>query len=203
MGSRFMHLLVADYVATELGIEKRDRMLLGSIAPDAATHKREAHFKGKLHRYAHNSPIDFGRFVVKYRSRFSDAFFIGYLTHLVMDDIWTMRTDFTGFEERLKEAPELYDIYHGDLWLCNAKLDAEYHPDGVYESLMIASEVPEMKELDEKTVLRYKREALSDFDYPSENLVKPLRLFTFEEMVHYLERSMSKALDVCRIVLLT
>lgn len=203
MGSRFMHLLVADYVANELGIEQRDRMLLGSIAPDAAIHKGEAHFKGKLHRYAYNSPIDFGRFVIKYRTKFSDAFFIGYLTHLVTDDIWTMKTDFTGFEQRLKKDPELYGIYHGDLWLCNAKLNEAYHPDGVYESLMSANEVPKIEELDEKRVLEYKLEALADFQYPPENLSKPLRLFTFEEMVHYLERSMSNALDVCRIVLLT
>lgn len=200
MGSRFMHLLVADYVAEELGIEQRDRMLLGSIAPDAAIHKREAHFKGKRHRFAHNSPIDFGRFVVKYRSQFSDAFFLGYLTHLVMDDIWTMRSDFTGFEERVKQSPELYEIYHGDLWLCNAKLDAAYQPHSIYEPLEAANEVPQMEELNEKLVLEYKLEALSDFHYPSENLSKPLQLFTFEEMVHYVERSMSKALDVCRIV---
>jgi len=198
-----MHLLVADYVATELGIEQRDRMLLGSIAPDAAIDKRAAHFKGKLHRYAYNSPVDYGRFVVKYRNRFSDAFFVGYLTHLVTDDIWTMKTDFTGFEERLKEAPELYNIYHGDLWLCNAKLDEFYQPNGIYETLTVANDVPKMEELDENKVLEYKREALSDFHYPSGNLSKPLQLFRFEEMVHYVERSMCKALDVCRIVLLT
>jgi hypothetical protein len=196
-----MHLLVADYVATELGIVDRERMLLGSIAPDAAEPKRPAHFKGELHPYALNSPIDFGRFIVKYRNRFTDAFFVGYLTHLVMDDVWTMKTDFSGFEAKIKEDPTLYARYHADLRLCNAQLNEFYRPVGVYDALDKANDVPEIEEVDAQSVLRYKREALADFDYPLEHLSEPLGVFTFEEMIHYVERSKSKALDICRIVL--
>ncbi|MFD1675148.1 zinc dependent phospholipase C family protein [Alicyclobacillus fodiniaquatilis] len=200
MGSRFMHLLIADYVVRELDISDRGDALLGAIAPDARAEKLGAHFKGDLHRYALNAPIDFGRFVVKYRDRFTDAFFLGYLTHLITDDIWTMKTDFSGFEARLKAQPELYKIYHADLWLCNAKLDEIYRPHGVYDALSSAHTVPDMDEIDGAAVLAYKHEALNDFTYPIENRRKPLSLFTLEDMIHYVERAKSKSLDICRMV---
>lgn len=201
MGSRFMHLVIADYVFQELGLKDRGRTLLGSIAPDSSSQKRISHFKGELHPYAYNSPVDFGRFSAKYRTRFSDDFYIGYLTHLVTDDIWTMKTDFTGFEKRLKANFELYQIYHHDLWLCNAKLNEIYQPQGIEGALSAATEVPTMDEVQAQEVLDYKAEAFADFDYPAENVTQPLELFTLEEMIHYVERCKSKSLDVCRIVL--
>lgn len=202
MGSRLMHLLIADYVTSELRICDKGRALLGAIAPDAARDKRYAHFKGELHPYAYNSPVDYGRFVVKYRDRFEDAFFIGYLTHLVTDDIWTMKTDFTGFEAQVKERPELYEMYHGDLWLCNAKLARRYiaQTKRVRSALFEATDVSQIDGIDATAVLAYKQEALDDFVYPEENIFRPLRLFTIEEMVQYVERCMSKSLDVCRMV---
>lgn len=201
MGSRFMHLLVADYVATELDIRDRRRMLLGSLAPDAAQSKSISHFQGELHRYALNAPLDFGKYVVKYLDRLADPFFIDYLTHLVVDDVWTMKTDFNGFESRVKEKPELYLMYHGDLWLCNAKLIEMYKAERLHDELQSAHGIPDMDEVGQNDVIAYKLLALEDFNYPPENVIEPLKLFTLDDMVHYVERCKSNALDVCRIVL--
>jgi hypothetical protein len=195
-----MYLIVANYVATELGISDRGRMLLGAIAPDAASDKASTHFKGQLHPYALNRPIDCHRFVLKYRNRFSDAFFIGYLTHLVMDDVWTMKTDFSGFEARVKRNPELYHMYHEDLRLCNAKLSQVYPLHEIHKTLLTAQDMPDIEEVKTREVLTYKQKAIADFDYPPQHLTQPLHLFTFEEMIHYVERSKSKALDWSRVV---
>ncbi len=195
-----MHLIVADYVAAELGISNRGRILLGAIAPDATPDKASTHFKGQLHPYALNRPIDCHRFVLKYRNRFSDAFFIGYLTHLVMDDVWTMKTDFSGFEARVKQNPELYHVYHEDLRLCNAKLSQVYSLDGIREMLLSAEDMPDIEEAKKEDVLTYKGEAIADFDYPPKHLTQPLQLFTLDEMIHYVERSKTKALDWSRVV---
>lgn len=46
MGSRFMHLLIADFVGKELHIEQLGRMLLGALAPDVTISKMDTHFKG-------------------------------------------------------------------------------------------------------------------------------------------------------------
>lgn len=44
MGSRIMHLIIADRIADCLQIEDRVPFLIGGIAPDAASAKDESHF---------------------------------------------------------------------------------------------------------------------------------------------------------------
>lgn len=196
-----MHLLTADYVATALQLGHREDIFLGAIAPDAAIDKRQAHFKAPPHPYANNAPLDWGRFVSKYRDRIHLPFFIGYLTHLIMDDVWTMKTDFSGFEQRIKTEPGLYETYHGDLRLCNAKLIERYDAVSLHDVLAAATEVPGIEELQAHWVMTYKQDALHDFHYPSAHLTQPLQLFTLEEMIQYVERSKSKALDICNMLL--
>lgn len=200
MGSRIMHLLTADYLARELGIAQREPLFLGAIAPDAAENKRQAHFKADRHAYANNAPLNWAQFISKYNTQITEPFFIGYLSHLIMDDVWTMKTDFSGFEKRIKTEPGLYETYHGDLRLCNAKLIEHYGAQALHDVLAAAEAVPALAELQSEKVLAYKQDALDDFHYPAAHLTGPLQLFTFEEMIQYVERSMSKALDVCRMV---
>ena len=114
MGSRFMHLLIADYVATELRVEERGRMLLGSLAPDASNAKLDTHFQGSSFLHSPGASWDYGKFVIKYWDRMSDPFMLGYLTHLVADEVWAMKSYFSGFTEMLQRDPTLYDRYHGD-----------------------------------------------------------------------------------------
>lgn len=198
MGSRFMHLLVADHVARELESTDRGRMLLGALAPDG--HKsRQTHFKATPHPLFLNNPMDYGRFILKYSDRFTDSYFVGYLSHLIMDDVWTMKTEFSGFEKRVKEDPTVYAQYHDDLRLCNAKLDHYYQPTDLFDALLTASDAPDIDEVSGHEVLSYKEEALADFSYPPDHVTQPLQLFTLEEMVQYVERSKSKAVDICRV----
>lgn len=203
MGSRIMHLLLASDICKRLQLQGLEDMLLGSIAPDAAQDKRQAHYKTPPHAYAYNSPLDWGRFVVDHRAHLRSPFFVGYLTHLIMDDVWTMKTDFSGFEQRVKQDPDLYARYHNDLWRCNAKLITHYRLEPLKAVLERAASVPPfISFLRADEVLAYKQSALDDFDYPAENVTAPLDLFTFEEMIHYVERCKSKAYDVCRMLVL-
>lgn len=197
-----MHLLIASDICERLQIANKQDMLLGSIAPDAAGDKRQAHFKAAPHAYSYNGPIDWGKFVVDYREHLRSAFFMGYLTHLIMDDVWTMKADFSGFEQRIKSDPGLYERYHNDLWRCNAKLVTHYQLAPLKQVLGYAGNVPEaISFLNAEDVLAYKQSALDDFDYPADNVTAPLDLFTFEEMLHYVERCRSKAFDVCRMLI--
>lgn len=201
MGSRIMHLLLASDICRQLQISDEKAMLLGSIAPDAAKDKHKAHYKTPPHAYAYNSPLDWGQFIIDYRGHMRSPFFIGYLTHLIMDDVWTMKADFSGFEQRIKSEPGLYARYHNDLWRCNAKLITNYHLASLKDMLAEADHVPEsISFLSASDVMVYKQAALDDFDYPADNVTASLDLFTFEEMIHYVERCRSKALDVCRML---
>ena len=193
-----MHLLVADHVAQEMEMEDRSRTLLGSLAPDA----RKAgwtHFKATPHPLFLNNPIDYGRFILKYRDRFNDPYFVGYLSHLIMDDIWTMKSEFSGFERKVQTDAAAYAQYQDDLRLCNAKLDAYYRPATLYAALAAACDAPDIDEASAREVLLYREEALADFRYPAEHLTAPLHLFDLEEMLQYVERSKSKAVDICRV----
>lgn len=197
VGSRFMHLLITDYVRAELHIEQRGRMLLGALAPDATHAKFDTHFNGDRFKHSPGQPWEYGRFILKYRNQISDPFMIGYLTHLVADEVWAMKSYFSGFQERLHNDPTLYERYHEDFRLCNAKLDAVYECRELYDALAKAVEIPQIEEVTETDVLELKEHALADFDYPNEHLQQKLRVFSFDEILAYIERSSHSALDAC------
>lgn len=198
VGSRFMHLLISDFVCKDLSIKQRGEMLLGAIAPDAIHDKNGTHFVGDRFKYGNGRRWEYGRFIMKYKEHITEPFMLGYLSHLVADEVWAMKSFFSGFEERLKNDPSLYERYHKDFRLCNAKLNEKYASEGLYEALDSAVYVPIVDELDENSVLELKKYALDDFHYPVEHVAQELSVFSFEEIAAYIERSAYRALDVCR-----
>ncbi|GAB6926115.1 hypothetical protein JCM10914A_00980 [Paenibacillus sp. JCM 10914] len=53
MGSRIMHLIIANRIAEELSMEDRTAFLLGSIAPDAVSPKELSHcFAGEVQDFS-------------------------------------------------------------------------------------------------------------------------------------------------------
>ncbi|MEW4427776.1 hypothetical protein AB1I68_09945 [Paenibacillus pabuli] len=201
MGSRLMHLLISDLVCKELSIKQRGDMLLGAIAPDANSEKGDTHFLGAQFKYGVNRRWEYGRFITKYKELITEPFMLGYLTHLVADEVWAMKSYFSGFEERLKKEPTLYDRYHYDFRLCNAKLNEMFISEGLYEALNSAVYIPIMDELDEKNVFVLKKQALEDFNYPVEHIRQEMSVFSLDEILAYMERSAYRALDVCRSLL--
>ena len=87
MGSRVMHLVIANRIAENLSIEDRTPFLLGGIAPDAVAPKDLSHFfTGDVQDYSRS--IDYKGFLDKYRSQAENHYLLGYFTHLIADDIW-------------------------------------------------------------------------------------------------------------------
>ncbi|WP_413377683.1 hypothetical protein [Paenibacillus taichungensis] len=77
MGSRIMHLIVANRIADSLSIVDKTSFLLGNIAPDAVTTKDSSHFfAGEIQDYSRN--VDYKGFLHKYRSHFPDKYYILY-----------------------------------------------------------------------------------------------------------------------------
>lgn len=197
MGSRLMHLMIADRVAMELKVENRGRMLLGSIAPDGDEVKGGTHFKGARYSFSDGAPSEYGRFIAKYHESFSDSFYVGYLTHLVADDIWATFMYYSGLKERLRSEPNFYGELHKDFYLCNAKLAEKYVSDGLYEALKLSDDVPSLDEIRSESVMRVKHEAIGDFNYPPENISEPLTIITLDEICAYIERAARRSVDVC------
>lgn len=56
MGSRIMHLIIANRIAERLSIEDKAAFLLGGVAPDAVSTKEASHFFRGDHQ-------DYSRFI--------------------------------------------------------------------------------------------------------------------------------------------
>ncbi|MGM0778404.1 MAG: hypothetical protein ACQEXE_18060 [Bacillota bacterium] len=68
MGSRVMHSIINNEIASRMKIEDKAAFLLGGIAPDAVSPKDLSHFyKGNTDEYTRR--IDYKSFLNKYRSK--------------------------------------------------------------------------------------------------------------------------------------
>lgn len=199
MGSRVMHLLVADYVAEELHLEDRGRVLVGSIAPDAHNGQRDrTHFKGPRYAWSDVAPYQYGQFLTKYHGRLTDGFFIGYLSHLITDDVWTTAMDFSGLKERLKSTGAYYEVLYHDYYIANAQLIHSHKGPDLHQVLDSGSMCEDLDELDSASVERLKQEALSDFTYPASNVDRPLAFLTLDLIRACIERAAIRAIDAAR-----
>lgn len=62
MGSRIMHLVIANKIADHFSIENKSSFLLGGVAPDAVAPKEKSHFFiGDVNDYSRR--IDFEHFL--------------------------------------------------------------------------------------------------------------------------------------------
>jgi hypothetical protein len=78
VGSRIMHLIIANIITDRLKIEDRTPFLLGSIAPDAVATKNESHFfMGEHQDYSRS--VDYKGFLNKYSSQAESLYILGSL----------------------------------------------------------------------------------------------------------------------------
>lgn len=125
MGSRMMHVIIANRIAECLSIDDRTAYLLGSIAPDAVSTKNESHFFiGDVRDYSR--AIDYKGFIYKYSPQVESHYILGYFTHLIADDIWLKGFNLPWLRNRIEANKELADLYHNDFQLLNGKL-LEYY----------------------------------------------------------------------------
>ena len=89
MGSRVMHYCISTLLAKELGVGNRATFILGGIAPDAhgypggnrdITHFKDVDERGR--RF-----INYRRFCLQYRHKITEPFYLGYLCHLISDEV--------------------------------------------------------------------------------------------------------------------
>ncbi|MCZ8521189.1 hypothetical protein [Paenibacillus caseinilyticus] len=193
-----MHLIIADGLAEEFGLASSGALLLGSLAPDAAkpdaARSEAAHFAGR--RY-----IAYGAFLQQYAHRMPDLYLLGYLSHLVGDDIWSIFVHAGGVRARIMEQPALAKAYYRDFLLCNAKLlDAYPGRRRLYDTLA-AAEFPQhgvQEQADGAALQELKRRALQDFDYPAAHLAEELQLLSLEDVRHGMDLCIQRSLDLCR-----
>ncbi|MGE8205610.1 zinc dependent phospholipase C family protein [Heyndrickxia sp. NPDC080065] len=194
MGSRIMHLIIANQIAEQFSIQDRTSFLLGGIAPDAASSKEQSHFyTGDINDYSRS--IDFVEFLHKYDSYKYSNYILGYYTHLVADDLWLKGFYLAWLKNRMDNNQSILEQYHQDFRLLNGKLLNHY---GLTSYLMkTLQHEGSALDLDEVTIgnlYQFIPFVLEDMNFDPKYLDEPLTVFTFDQIVGYIETSIDKGI---------
>ncbi|MGY5343275.1 zinc dependent phospholipase C family protein [Paenibacillus glucanolyticus] len=194
MGSRIMHLIIANRMADILSIGERTAFLLGSVAPDAVSPKDLSHFfRGEV--LDHSRHIDYKGFLNKYRSQADSPYILGYFTHLIADDIWLKGFNLPWLRNRMEANTELYRLYHHDFHVLNGKL-LEYYgfTDKLGSILRYPSAILNLEEVKSSDVEEFIPYVLGDMEYDREVLNESLQVFTLDQIIGYIETSVDLGL---------
>ncbi|QGH35423.1 hydrolase [Gracilibacillus salitolerans] len=199
MGSRIMHLIIGNRMAESLSIEDKTPFLLGSIAPDAVflhEDKTISHFYiGEVKDYSRS--IDYKGFLQKYSSEVENKnlFILGYCAHLIADDIWLRGFNLSWLRNRMDADEGLYELYHNDFRLLNAKLLDYYgFTDELRKTLSHFPTIIDLEEVKSKDVEKFIPYVLGDMEYDKEVSNEKLNVFTFNQIVGYIETSVDVGL---------
>ncbi len=201
LGSRIMHSIIGKKIAEALSIEDKTSFLLGSIAPDAVftyEEKNLSHFFiGEVQDYSRN--VDYKGFLHKYSSQVENAYILGYCAHLIADDIWLRGFNLSWLKNRMDADDGLYKLYHNDFRLLNGKLLEHY---GFSDELRkLFSHYHLTQDLDEVTSIEVEKlvpYVLGDMVYDKELLNEKLNVFTFNQIIGYIETSVDHAVQIIK-----
>ncbi len=208
MASRMMHLIIGEKVFRKLKLQDESLFLLGSVAPDAVFDRE---LKDRSHFYEGSSSdngvtsVNYEAFISKYRHKMRNVFMLGYLTHLVSDDVWLQLIYYKNrLKERLEEEPGLLERWHNDFRNLNGKLVRWYNCDHIKEKIAktaVAAVTVEAEEIRPDDLEAFRVEAVNDFTFRPEDVRQPLHVYDFDEIVQYIDVAVRESADVCRSIL--
>lgn len=195
MGSRIMHAIIASKLADCLSISDIKSFLLGGIAPDSVTPKDISHFyKGDVEDYTRE--IDYEGFLHKYHLHAKNDYILGYYSHLIADDLWLKGFYLPWLKNRMEVNPEILQLYHNDFRLLNGKLLDYYCLNSRLKEELSSPSISTivLEEVTRKDVENFIPDVLRDMDYTQDVIKERLKVFTFDQIVGYIETSVDKAL---------
>ncbi|ATP40052.1 hydrolase [Solibacillus sp. R5-41] len=192
MGSRIMHSIIGEKIAEGLSMEDKTSFLLGSIAPDAVFSHEEKNFShfiiGEVQDYSRS--VDYKGFLHKYNSQVENPYILGYFAHLIADDIWLRGFNLSWLRNRMDADEGLYKLYHNDFRLLNGKLLEHYgFTDKLRKTFSHYPAILDLDEVSSKDVEKFASYVLEDIDYDKEVLNEKLNVFTFNQIIGYIETS--------------
>ena len=189
-----MHLVIANKIAESLLIEDRTSFLIGGIAADAASNKDLSHFfRGEVQDYSRS--VDYKEFLNKYNSLVENPYILGYFTHLIADDIWLKGFYLPWLRNRMEENEEILNLYHNDFRLLNGKLLEFYgFTDELRKTLSNFPAILDLEEVKSADVEKFVPYVLGDMEYEKEVINDKLDVFTFNQIIGYIETSVELGL---------
>jgi len=189
-----MHLIITNQIAEIISVSDKTSFLIGGIAPDAVSPKELSHFFiGDVNNYTRS--IDFDGFLNKYSSIKNDQFILGYYTHLIADDIWLKGFYLPWLKNRMESDNSIFNLYHDDFRLLNGKLLEHY---GVKRELIEVlnqnGAISDLQEVTIKEINDFIPHVLGDMIYEPGIIDHKLNVFTFEQIIGYIETSITKSI---------
>ena len=119
-------------------------------------------------------------------------FLLGYYTHLIADDNWL-----SGFstlaKNRIENDETIAPMYYNDFKLLNAKLLHHYDQEQQLFSLLNQeAHIVDIEEVSKKR-FSFSKVSFEDMLYPEQHLYEELQVFTFNQIVGYIETAIEKA----------
>jgi|LGVF01.2.fsa_nt_gb hypothetical protein len=184
MASRIMHLVISNEISKRFDID-RARFAFGNILPDAHDNttemKKASHFKIKGARYYSEKILDSDLFVEKYNKFIKDDIYLGYLSHLISDDLW-MRTIYRTYmlDSKYNVMEDKLDLYYSDFAKLNTLLINEF---GIGKN--IVAECVEIDEICKVSSSKLLKWVNFDFENRMDNL--KLDIFKIEDIRSFIE----------------
>lgn len=191
MGSLIMHYCIASELLKKLHVDS-NRFLVGGIAPDVPQMNNESKSQSHFRKRHENGIIyyDYNAFFEKYKHRFNDAFYLGYLTHLISDDIWLHKVVY----KYLNPLPPQERIiankkYYSDFWKLNKILIKHY---GI-EATVYSFEDVESQEFNPGLITSVVERLYKDFQDSPETIEEPLAILKENEVLEYIKEAVEKS----------
>ena len=189
-----MHLIIANQIANKTLITDKNAFLLGGIAPDAVSPKELSHFfEGDQNDFSRM--IAYEKFYEKYRNYDQSDYILGYYTHLIADDIWLNGFYLPWLKNRLENDEAVFNRYHHEFHLLNGKLLTHYGIGiDVLKDLYADNYVPDLAEVTANEVKNMLPFVKEDMNYSRKELDEKLTVFTFDQIIGYIETSIEKSI---------
>jgi hypothetical protein len=189
-----MHLIIAEQIANKISISNKEAFILGGVAPDAVTSKEISHFYiGNLSDFTRS--IDFNGFFENYKEMFPSDYLLGYYIHLIADDLWLKGFYMPWLKNRMENDESILELYHNDFRLLNGKLLNFYHINDVQiHNTDTIDEICDLNEVHIEDIKAFLPFLYEDIQYEEAVLDENLNVFTFNQIIGYIETSIEKAL---------
>lgn len=199
MGSRLMHLIIGEMVASSINVKNKRDILIGSIAPDAAfSFERKVithYFEGDVDKRTRQ--VNYQRYIDTYLSDVKDDYSLGYLIHLISDNVW-MEYIYYPYELKQKQDldPTFLSRWHSDFRKMNTKLLCHYDMGYLKDWLEIDALPREIDDVTQDDLQKFIEEMYGDFEVIEKNKNCELEVYNFDDIIEYINLSKSKAIAV-------
>lgn len=191
MASRIMHLIIADGVNKQLGIDHED-FYWGNILPDAYKNGQKdiTHFRKPNSILGSENLLDPEAFINTYKQYMQQPLYKGYYAHLISDQIWLNRIyNPIMINSQGEIRKEICESYYDDYYFLNPILLKEYP---LKRKLFCKSNLINMKEISIEAINGIHEGLVRDMN--QESTQKPLKLMKLDTIKDYIHDSIEQVI---------